>query len=414
MRTAADVADPTTDGRAHDHVKGRVRSMLAQFERLPAEITGNGVWPGATYRPVCPQKTNGPWNELLGVAIHVNVSNGNLTNWVGSPSVEMSCHFEFYKDGTVEQYLPITTTSWCQSDGNGYYISFETEGYPSEPFTDAQQASIAACYAWIHTVTGIPLQLAEVPNVDAGLIWHGAGGDAWGGHPDCPGDLRKAERAAILAAAGEILNPTKDWLDMATKDEVTAAVTQVVAAYEGLPQFVQFVRVGPGGNAAAVYAVRDGELEWQGPADWAYTKNRLGGLPPNVSQLDSKSGFWNWPVMGGDVNDYRGKVKPVTLAPPKPATVTEWLANARKFITAVVGGALAVVSYGLLPDSVNQWVTLIVGVLTALGLYVVPNTPPAIDVEPSYVSDSVHGDTTAGDLPVVDVEPIAPLDGPGY
>ncbi len=60
--------------------------------------------------------------------------------------------------------------------------------------------------AWIHQTHGIPLQLADTP-AGSGFGWHGMGGNAWGGHPGCPGDQRKAQRYTILVAAKAILQP---------------------------------------------------------------------------------------------------------------------------------------------------------------------------------------------------------------
>jgi hypothetical protein len=156
------------------------------------------VYPGAVWRPVSGH-TNGPMTSYLGIVLHVNVSNGNLYNWVAGDH-DMSCHMEFYKDGGVEQYLDTVLSSWCQMAGNNSYLSFETEGFPGEPLTAAQVTSLGKAFAWAHEEHGIQFQLAERPG-DLGLAWHGMGGAAWGSHYDCPGDLRKAQRADILAVA---------------------------------------------------------------------------------------------------------------------------------------------------------------------------------------------------------------------
>ena len=43
------------------------------------------------------------------------------------------------------------------------------------------------------------ISLADKPG-QGGFGWHGMGGAAWGNHPGCPGDLRKAQRPLILTA----------------------------------------------------------------------------------------------------------------------------------------------------------------------------------------------------------------------
>lgn len=57
-------------------------------------------YPGAKKRPISGH-TDGPMHSYRGVVLHVNESNGNLYNWVAGDH-NMSCHFEVYKDGSVE------------------------------------------------------------------------------------------------------------------------------------------------------------------------------------------------------------------------------------------------------------------------------------------------------------------------
>jgi hypothetical protein len=140
-----------------------------------------------------------------GAVLHVNQSNGNLFNWFNGDH-NVSAHFEVYKNGAVEQYLDTAESSWCQMDGNGTYISIETEGYDHEPLTNAQMLSLAKLYAWLHKTHGMPFELADKPG-QRGFGWHGMGGVAWGNHPGCPGTLRKAQRAKILTMAQALANP---------------------------------------------------------------------------------------------------------------------------------------------------------------------------------------------------------------
>lgn len=58
--------------------------------------------------------------------------------------------------------------------------------------------------------------------------------------------------------------------------------------------------------------------------------------------------------------------------------------EARKFQTVVIGVLVAAATAGLLPAAIATWVLLVVGVLTATGVYVVPNkTPEATPVATS-------------------------------
>lgn len=152
-------------------------------------------YPGASWRPISGH-TDGPMRSHTGAVLHVNESNGNLYSWVAGNN-GMSCHFEVYKSGAIEQYLDTDVSSWCQMAGNADYLSIETEGYTTEPLAGPQLTAIVGLYAWLHALYGIPLRLAEAPG-QAGLGWHGMGGAAWGGHPACPGDLRRAQRQTVL------------------------------------------------------------------------------------------------------------------------------------------------------------------------------------------------------------------------
>jgi hypothetical protein len=65
--------------------------------------------------------------------------------------------------------------------------------------------------------------------------------------------------------------------------------------------------------------------------------------------------------------------------PPEPnviPTTPKWWedpAHIAKFITALVGAASLAVTQGLIEGTAAKWVAIIIGVATALGVYVVPN-----------------------------------------
>lgn len=158
------------------------------------------VFPGARWEPI-PGHTDGPMAAHLGLVLHVNDADSyDLHDYFSRSDIEVSSHFQVTKDGTVFQYLDTMTSSWCQSDGNQDYLSVETQGFPSEPLTDPQVASLVSLYRWLHQVHGIPYQLANKPG-ERGFAWHGMGGQAWGGHFGCPGDLRRGQRILILGLA---------------------------------------------------------------------------------------------------------------------------------------------------------------------------------------------------------------------
>ena len=93
-----------------------------------------------------------------------------------------------------------TCSAWAQAAGNSTYNSVETEGFTGEPFTAAQEATLARLYAWGAQTYHWPYAVSDRVDVP-GFGWHGMGGQAWGGHTGCPGDGRKNRRPAILTAA---------------------------------------------------------------------------------------------------------------------------------------------------------------------------------------------------------------------
>ena len=159
-------------------------------------------YPGATWRPLPSTSYNaGARTARLGLILHVQQGNNSPWGWFSVAAHQASSTFWVSKSGLVEQYMEAgTDKSWAQAAGNGLYDSAETEGLDSEPLTPAQIAALAALCAWEHTTFGMPLVAIDTPGA-SGFGWHGMGGVAWGNHPGCPGDIRKAQRAQILGVA---------------------------------------------------------------------------------------------------------------------------------------------------------------------------------------------------------------------
>lgn len=159
------------------------------------------LYPGATWRN-SPNHA-GPLTRSIGVILHVEAGTEAGTCQVFSEaSYQASAHFGIAKDGSIDQFVDTANVAWAQAAGNSSYFSIETEGYPTEPLTEAQCQSFAKLYAWLKSQpnAAFGFTLAEAPG-QPGLGWHGMGGAAWGGHTGCPGDLRKAQRQHILDLA---------------------------------------------------------------------------------------------------------------------------------------------------------------------------------------------------------------------
>ena len=160
------------------------------------------LYPAASYEPVDYAGAAGPMQQtVLGWVEHVVVGNGDpWSTFEYAPTGNRRfSDLWFAKDGRVKQYQLLSRGSWAQVAGNATYWSCETEGDPSEPLTPQQIESLAQWHVWC----GAADALAETPG-DRGIGWNGMGGAAWGGHYGCPGDIRKAQRAAIIARAQQI------------------------------------------------------------------------------------------------------------------------------------------------------------------------------------------------------------------
>lgn len=168
------------------------------------------LMPGVTQKPVVVH--GGPLGTVLGVVIHVTAGEGDPYNEFANPANQVSSHFGIgngqggFADGLTEQYVDTAYQSWAQAAGNGTYISVETEGEPTDPLTNAQILSFARIMVWVHNTYKVPLAATDTVG-GQGLITHGDGGAAWGGHTGCPGTLRANQRAAILYIASLIVNP---------------------------------------------------------------------------------------------------------------------------------------------------------------------------------------------------------------
>jgi len=146
--------------------------------------------------------------QMMGVVMHTEdgYEQGTIDTF-NNPASRASAFFSIGGDGLAHQYGPVGRNwmAWAQGDGNESWYSIEdSDGtHPSVPLTAAQVTAFAQILECLSRFAGFPLQLSDSPSVK-GLGWHGMGGAAWGGHPACPGDVRKAQRPAILALAKEI------------------------------------------------------------------------------------------------------------------------------------------------------------------------------------------------------------------
>jgi len=185
------------------------------------------VWEGPT------PNQSGPMQEQRGLVLHImQGSYAGSISWGKNPASSVSFHFATRADGHIGQLVDTDVTAWTQGNGNGRWISVENEGFSGNPLTDGQVEACAQIYARGVREYGWPLQATDSPN-GFGLGWHGMGGTAWGGHPDCPGEPIKDQRGAILARAHQILGGDDMASEWHTGDENGPALTQGTAGYAG-------------------------------------------------------------------------------------------------------------------------------------------------------------------------------------
>lgn len=171
----------------------------------PASITHNDPWP-------CGNGTSGGMSVpsgVMGLLVHTMVGNlpGTVT-WFNESQSQASAHFGVDQAGNIHQFGPVNGwKAWHAADGNPHWYGceFADDGNPSNPLTQAQIVAAAQLLECLSSpdVGRFSLQITDSVNTE-GLGWHGMGGQAFGGHFQCPGPVRAAQRPQIVALAMSI------------------------------------------------------------------------------------------------------------------------------------------------------------------------------------------------------------------
>lgn len=158
---------------------------------------------------------NGTWGSgsISGVLMHTMVSElQSAAAWFNNPQAQASAHFGIAQSGEIWQFGPIGKgwIAWHAAAANRtwYGIEHADDGNPANPLTPAQITASAQLVECLSAFAAFPLQVSDSPSVK-GFGWHGMGGVAFGDHPDCPGDVRKAQRPRIIALAMAIRQEAK-------------------------------------------------------------------------------------------------------------------------------------------------------------------------------------------------------------
>jgi N-acetylmuramoyl-L-alanine amidase len=184
--------------------------------------------PIAIYKPV--KNHGGAMTGNRGLVLHVQAGDNSPHDWFDNPTSQASSHFWVSKLGAIEQYMDTANRAWARADGNGEWISVETEGFPDQALTSDQVQALSQLYRWGHQQHGWPCQVAETPTA-TGFGWHGMGGSAWGGHRLCPGELRKAQRQ-------DVLNGAAGTAPALPEDDMPDQTTSACVAHSGLGRWV--------------------------------------------------------------------------------------------------------------------------------------------------------------------------------
>ena len=120
--------------------------------------------------------------------VHVNDGStpGTFTWWSEAGHEADGAQVQISRNGDAFQCTPLETLCWHAGAANEWAVGIEHEGFGNQSesaWLDTPQLHVSANRAaWIlHEYTLGP------PRLRRNIFGHGMGGNAWGGHPDCPG-----------------------------------------------------------------------------------------------------------------------------------------------------------------------------------------------------------------------------------
>lgn len=165
-------------------------------------------WPSPNGRP-------GGFGTAFGGVIHTEVGREHtVTQLFEDPAFQASAFFSIGmgpgpgRPAPITQYGPLGQDweAWTQAAGNPHYRGVEHAdgGKPQTPMPLPQLVASAQVFEAMSAFDG-SWPLAPQDNVDGGrgILFHSDGGARWGGH-DCPGAVRRAQRAYIIELAQAI------------------------------------------------------------------------------------------------------------------------------------------------------------------------------------------------------------------
>lgn len=158
-------------------------------------------YPGAEWRPIAVNFQRGGNSPKFLIEHIMQGTLAGTDSWFRNPASEVSAHFGIGKSGEVIQWVDTADVAWHAMAANHESIGVEHEGDTGQQLTPAQLEADSRLLAWAHKHHPIPLRLAHHPVLGAGLAYHALGGEAWGGHLQCPGAPIVAQLPLILKNA---------------------------------------------------------------------------------------------------------------------------------------------------------------------------------------------------------------------
>jgi hypothetical protein len=153
---------------------------------------------------------NGSWGsgDMMGVVLHTMVGNlPGTVSWFNNPGSMASAHFGIAQSGEIFQFGPIGKgwESWHAAAANRAWYGIENADNqnPANVLTPQQLISNAQLCEFLSWFAGFPLTVSNSASVK-GVGWHGMGGNAWGGHLDCPGTVRRMQIPDIIRLGQQI------------------------------------------------------------------------------------------------------------------------------------------------------------------------------------------------------------------
>ncbi|MFI8850743.1 N-acetylmuramoyl-L-alanine amidase [Streptomyces sp. NPDC053499] len=217
--------------------------------------------PGATWRPIPTNYTDGGQSSVRGVVVHIMAGTLSGTDsWFRNSRARASSHFGAGKGGELYQWVDTSDRAWAQAAGNSSWLSVENEGRGGDRLTDDQLDANARVLAWAHDRYGVPLKVASSTS-DRGLAYHALGGSAWGGHTSCPGSRIVAQLPEIVDRAARLAggNTHQEDNDMQLDDAVKlgAWVQKTFPKQKGLQDGEISVRTALGSGYAYAHIAAD-------------------------------------------------------------------------------------------------------------------------------------------------------------